>query len=277
MTMACDSINMPLFPLRCCREIARLWDTARGVCAMILRQEIPFPILALLLPNQDVKSWCIAKDSAAGKYGGQEEKGATEDETVGWHYRLNGHEFEQMLGDGEGQGRLACCSAWGRGVRHDWVLNHHHHHQVALGKKSLHFNCLHVYPGDKKTEFPVLMEVKVNALRWCEKSFPLASFSLLRHSAHGKALLYDTDSTRKVHKSAFKTWGQKRTRKGNQHNPSHTFLLDKKPASLFSMKGQNRGRGARHKSFFFLLPFIFISWGLITLQYCSGFCHTLTF
>ena len=158
----------------------------------------------------------------------------------------------------------------------EW-LNHHHHHQVALGKKSLHFNCLHVYPGDKKTEFPVLMEVKVNALRWCEKSFPLASFSLLRHSAHGKALLYDTDTTRKVHKSAFKTWGQKRTRKGSQHNPSNTFLLDKKPASLFSMKGQNRGRGARHKSFFFLLPFIFISWGLITLQYCIGFCHTLTF
>ena len=37
----------------------------------------------------------------------------TEDETVGWHHQLNGHEFEQTLGDGEGQGSLACCSLWG--------------------------------------------------------------------------------------------------------------------------------------------------------------------
>ena len=37
----------------------------------------------------------------------------TEDEMVGWHHRLNGHEFEQMLGDSEGQGSLACCSRWG--------------------------------------------------------------------------------------------------------------------------------------------------------------------
>ena len=36
----------------------------------------------------------------------------TEDEMVGWHHRLNGYEFEQALGDGEGQGRLACCSPW---------------------------------------------------------------------------------------------------------------------------------------------------------------------
>ena len=38
----------------------------------------------------------------------------TEDEMVGWHHQLNGHEFEQTLGDGEGQGSLACCSPWGR-------------------------------------------------------------------------------------------------------------------------------------------------------------------
>ena len=38
---------------------------------------------------------------------------ATEDEMVGWHHQLNGHEFEQTLGDGEGQGSLACCSPWG--------------------------------------------------------------------------------------------------------------------------------------------------------------------
>ena len=38
----------------------------------------------------------------------------TEDEMAGWHRRLNGHEFEQVLGVGEGQGSLACCSSWGR-------------------------------------------------------------------------------------------------------------------------------------------------------------------
>ena len=37
----------------------------------------------------------------------------TEDEMVGWHHRLNGHEFEQTLGDGEGHGSLVCCSPWG--------------------------------------------------------------------------------------------------------------------------------------------------------------------
>ena len=37
----------------------------------------------------------------------------TEDEMVGWHHRLNGHEFEQALEDGEEKGSLACCSPWG--------------------------------------------------------------------------------------------------------------------------------------------------------------------
>ena len=42
-----------------------------------------------------------------------EAKGMTEDEIVGWHHGLNGHEFEQAPGDGEGQGSLVCCSPWG--------------------------------------------------------------------------------------------------------------------------------------------------------------------
>ena len=54
----------------------------------------------------DVKNSLIGKDCNAEKYWGQEEKGTAEDETVGWHHRLNGHEFEQTLGDGEGQGGL---------------------------------------------------------------------------------------------------------------------------------------------------------------------------
>ena len=50
----------------------------------------------------------------------------TEDEMVGWHHRLNGPEFEQALGDGEGQGSLMCCSLWGCRVRHDLVTEQQH-------------------------------------------------------------------------------------------------------------------------------------------------------
>ena len=56
----------------------------------------------------DVKNRLI-KDRDAGKDLRQEEKRATEDEMVGWHHQLNGHEFEQTPGDSEGQGSLVCC------------------------------------------------------------------------------------------------------------------------------------------------------------------------
>ena len=66
---------------------------------------------ASILWPPDVKSQLIGKDPDAGKDRRQQEKRATEDEMVGWHHRLNGHEFEQTLGDSEGQGRLVCRSA----------------------------------------------------------------------------------------------------------------------------------------------------------------------
>ena len=50
----------------------------------------------------DAKNWLIGKDPDADKDWTQEEKGVTEDKTIGWHHRLNGHEFKQTLGDGEG-------------------------------------------------------------------------------------------------------------------------------------------------------------------------------
>ena len=61
----------------------------------------------------DAKSWLIGKDPDAGKDWRQEEKGTTEDEMIGQHYWLNGHEFEQTLGDGEELESLACCRPWG--------------------------------------------------------------------------------------------------------------------------------------------------------------------
>ena len=69
-----------------------------------------------------VKSWLIWKDPDAGKDWRQEEKGTTEDEMVGWHHWLNGHEFEQALGVCDGQGSLACCSPWNhKDSRHNWA------------------------------------------------------------------------------------------------------------------------------------------------------------
>ena len=61
----------------------------------------------------DAKSWLIGKDPDARKDWRQREKGTTEDEMVGWHHWLNGHNFGWTPGVGDGQGGLACCSPWG--------------------------------------------------------------------------------------------------------------------------------------------------------------------
>ena len=61
----------------------------------------------------DVKNWLIVKNHDAGKDWKQDEKGMAEDEMVRWHLWLDGHEFEQALEFGDGQGGLACCNPWG--------------------------------------------------------------------------------------------------------------------------------------------------------------------
>ena len=67
---------------------------------------------AAILWSPNVKSLLIGKDPDVGKDWGQEKKGATEDEMVGWHHQLDGFEFEQTLWDNKGQGNLMCCSPW---------------------------------------------------------------------------------------------------------------------------------------------------------------------
>ena len=66
-----------------------------------------------VLRPPDVKNWLIGKDPDAGKEWRQGQKGTTEDEMVGWYHQLYGHEVEQALGIGDGQGSLACYSPWG--------------------------------------------------------------------------------------------------------------------------------------------------------------------
>ena len=75
----------------------------------------------------DAKSRLIGKDPDAGKDWGQEEKGVTEDEMIGWHQQLNAYEFEQTLGNSGGQGGLVYCSPWGhkkldttKGLNNNW-------------------------------------------------------------------------------------------------------------------------------------------------------------
>jgi len=68
---------------------------------------------APILSPPDLKSWLLGKEFDAEKDWGQEEKGATEDETVGWHRWLHGHGFEQSPGASEGQESLVCCSPRG--------------------------------------------------------------------------------------------------------------------------------------------------------------------
>ena len=88
---------------------------------------------ALVLWPPDVKSQLIGKDPNAGKEWGQEEKGITEDEMVGRHHRLEGHEFEQAPGDGEGQGGLACCSPCGHKELDttEWLNNNKHNYNFT--------------------------------------------------------------------------------------------------------------------------------------------------
>ena len=109
------------FKLWCWRRLLRVPWTARRSNQSILKDISPrCSLVGLMLKLElqyfgppDAKSWLIWKDPDAGKDWGQDEKGTTEDEMVGWHHRFNGHGFGWTPGDGDGQGGLACCSSWG--------------------------------------------------------------------------------------------------------------------------------------------------------------------
>ena len=79
---------------------------------------------ASILWPPDAKNWLIGKDPDAGKGWRQKEKGTIEYEMVGWYYQLDGLEFEQASGVGDGQGGLVCCSPWvtkGQTGLSDWT------------------------------------------------------------------------------------------------------------------------------------------------------------
>ena len=94
-----------------CKEIQSV--NPKGIQSWIFIGRTDSGADTIILWPPNVKNWLIWKDPDAEKDWRQEEKGTTEDEMVGWHHGLSGHEFEQALGIGDGQGSLVCCSPWG--------------------------------------------------------------------------------------------------------------------------------------------------------------------
>ena len=94
-----------------CKEIKPV--NLKGNQPWILTGKTDTEAEAPILWPPDVKSWLTGKDPDAGKDWRQEGKGMTEDKMVGWHHQLDGHEFEQARGVGNGQGSLASCSPQG--------------------------------------------------------------------------------------------------------------------------------------------------------------------
>ena len=94
-----------------CKEIQPVHPRGNQSWIFIGRTDVEAKTPILWPP--DAKNWLIGKVPDAGK-DWRREKGTMEDEMVGWHHRLNGHEFEWAPGVDDGQGSLACCSPWGR-------------------------------------------------------------------------------------------------------------------------------------------------------------------
>ena len=106
-----------------CKEIKPV--NPKGNQPWIVTERTDAEAAAPKLWSPDAKSQLTRKDPGAGKDWGQEEKGSTENEMVGWHHRLNGQEFEQTPEDSEGQGSLVCCSPWGckESYMTEWLNN----------------------------------------------------------------------------------------------------------------------------------------------------------
>ena len=95
-----------------CKEIQPVYP--KGNQSWIFIGNTDAEVETPILWPPDVKNWLTGKDPDAGKDWRWKSKGTTEDELVGWHYWLDGREFEQALGVSDGQGGLACCGPWGR-------------------------------------------------------------------------------------------------------------------------------------------------------------------
>ena len=95
-----------------CKEIQPVYP--KGNQSWIFIGKIDVEAETPILWPLDANNWLFEEDPDAGKDWRQEDKGTTEEEMAGWHHWFDGHEFEQTLENGDGQGGLACCSPWAR-------------------------------------------------------------------------------------------------------------------------------------------------------------------
>ena len=104
-----------------CKEIQPVHP--KGDQSWVFIGQTDFEAETPILWPPEAKSWLIWKDPDAGKDWGQEERGTTEDEMIGWHHQLNGQGFGWPLGVGDGQGGLAFCGSWGHDTteRLNWI------------------------------------------------------------------------------------------------------------------------------------------------------------
>ena len=138
-----------------CKEIQPVHPKGNQYWTFIRRTDAEAE--APILQPSDAKSWLIGKDPYAWKDWRQEEKGTTEDTMAGWHYWLNGHEFEQPLGNSEGQNSLVCCSPWDRkelGTT-EWLNNNNTGPSTHLSysKSSSYTFCLEYSTSFTSTDF----------------------------------------------------------------------------------------------------------------------------
>ena len=124
----------------CWRILLRVPWTARSNQSILMEINNGYSLQGVILKLKLQFGHLMQRDNSLEKtlmVGKIQEKGATEDEMVAWYHQLNGHEFEQTLGDTEGQGSLACCSPWDRRIRHKlateqqtWWAHHFSKHEV---------------------------------------------------------------------------------------------------------------------------------------------------
>ena len=139
------------FEMWCWKRLMRVPWTARRSNPSILKEispEYSLGRLVLSWISNTLATWYKeGKTLMLGNIEGKRKK-MTEDEMVGWHHWLNGHESEQTQGDNEGQGSLACCSPWGRRVEHDY----NKYNPLAPHPVSLWYCCSHAFRGNKLTQ-----------------------------------------------------------------------------------------------------------------------------
>ena len=149
-TKKAEHCRTDAFKLWCWRRLLRVLWTVRRLNQSVLKEINPeYSLEGLMLSwsSNTLATWCKEpihwKRLWCWERLRHEEKRETVDEIVKWHHWLNGHEFEQTAGDGEGQGSLECCSSWGRkelDTSYDWTTIRHSQ-TLFSAKRKTKINC----------------------------------------------------------------------------------------------------------------------------------------